>query len=236
MIALHGFGDESGTFETIDPFLAQNKWIIALDLPFHGNTTWNKSECTREDMVQILRMLLERTRKNSCILLGFSLGGRLVLSLWPEMREDVERLILIAPDGVATNGLRWPEAIPESCRKFLRGGLLLSEWFLPVIYWLSRQTWLPVLSRQFARRHLNTPEKLRLTLNWWISLTYFPVSSDLVQNMAKIPVPVQVWIGSDDPLIHVQSMQEFWRDYPELELKVVPGAGHRAGFQPKKLE
>lgn len=231
LIAFHGFGDQSLLFERLDPVVSENKWMMAIDLPFHGKTEWNKPECSREDIQQIVQMLLDKSQKSTCTLLGFSLGGRIVLSLWPNMRGKVESLILLAPDGIRTKGLGWPETIPLSVRKMIRRWLLSSSRSSVFFQWVSRQHWLPDTSRRFAHGQLSSPERLSASLNWWVSLVAFPVSKTMVRKMAFLdPIPVQIWVGAKDPLIRLQDVMVFWQAYPALEIKEVRGKGHRVGF------
>ncbi len=231
LIALHGFGESSNVFDRLDPSISKNKSLIAFDLPFHGKTEWNKPECSKEDIKQIIQVLLDEAQKSTCILLGFSLGGRIALSICPEMKEKVESLILLAPDGIHTKGLAWPEAIPLFFRRMIRRWILSSERSIGAIKWISSRHWFPVVSRRFANRHLSNSEKLGATLSWWTSLAAFPVSPSIIREMASTdPVPVQIWVGTRDSLISIRHILEFWQDYPTLEIVELKGGGHRVGF------
>lgn len=231
LIAFHGFGDHSTLFERLEPSVSEHRWMMAIDLPFHGKTEWHKSECSREDIRQIVQLLMDKAQKSSCTLLGFSLGGRIALSLWPDMRGKVESLILLAPDGIRTKGLAWPEALPLSLRQLARRWILSSPRSSRVIRWISRQNWLSEISRRFIQKQLSTPEKLETALNWWVSLASFSVSPAVVRRMTSHdPVPVQIWVGVKDPLILLQDIAAFWQGYPALEIKEIKGKGHRVGF------
>lgn len=231
LIAIHGFGEHSKLFDGLDSSFSENKWMMAFDLPFHGKTEWNKQECGREDIKHIIEMLLERAQKTTCTLLGFSLGGRIALSLWPDMQGKVETMTLLAPDGIRTKGLAWPETIPFLFRKLIRRWILSSKRSGRLFQWFSRQLWLPDTSRKFAHRQLSNPERLRTSLNWWVSLDAFPVSAAMIRKMASLdPIPVQIWVGTRDPLIRLQDIQSFWQSYPALDVQEVKGKGHRVGF------
>ena len=106
LFCFHGYGRDSDTFYILERRLGNLFTIIAIDIPFHGRTVW-KDELTfkpaylQELLLQIRSDLHEENSKFS--LLGFSMGGRIALYLTQLMPEKIERLILLAPDGLHSN-------------------------------------------------------------------------------------------------------------------------------------
>ncbi len=43
LIAIHGFSDRARMFTVLEPALAGKYTVVAIDLPFHGQTEWQKN-------------------------------------------------------------------------------------------------------------------------------------------------------------------------------------------------
>src|ERR1700737_2134129 len=80
VICFHGYGDSSRSFEFLSNHLAPEVFtIIAIDLPFHGDTEWNEDlNFSVTDLKNIVDKILEQrniSADQKIVLLGFSLGG-----------------------------------------------------------------------------------------------------------------------------------------------------------------
>src|SRR3954470_2439847 len=122
LFCFHGYGRESDTFYFLERRLGNEFTIIAIDVPFHGRTEWKdevvlKPMYLQQFLLQIRKDLNKRDMKFS--LLGFSMGGRIALYLTQLLPNDVERLILIAPDGLNFNFWRWMASDTWAGNKFL---------------------------------------------------------------------------------------------------------------------
>ncbi len=127
VVCFHGYGETADKFNFLGRLLKDEVRIIAIDLPIHGETQWNESECKPEDLVEIIYKLVEEESPTSEIsLLGFSMGARIALSILEKLRLRIGRIVLLAPDG-----------------------LKLNFW-----YWLSTQTW---LGNKIFRRVMKNP-------------------------------------------------------------------------------
>ena len=110
----HGYGEEAGSFSFLEKYAGDLYTFYAIDLPFHGQTQWNEGlNFIIEDLQSILDEILRRdsqqpeTGNRKYALIGFSLGGRLALSLYEKMPEPIEKIILLAPDGLKVNFWYW---------------------------------------------------------------------------------------------------------------------------------
>jgi pimeloyl-ACP methyl ester carboxylesterase len=113
-VCFHGYGEDATTFGFLEKFAGNQYSFIAIDLPFHGKTKWNEGlNFTQKDLVEIIKEILKQNNQQPEIsnrklfLMGFSLGGRIALSIYQVMREQIEKLILLAPDGLKVNFWYW---------------------------------------------------------------------------------------------------------------------------------
>lgn len=121
----HGYGENALSFSFLEKHAGDYFTFFAIDLPFHGETEWNEGyKCTTSDIQQIIAAILHinnpepdiRLRSSlggqarnpkpvipKLFLIGYSLGGRVSLALYEKMSSEVERLVLLAPDGLKVN-------------------------------------------------------------------------------------------------------------------------------------
>lgn len=93
LVLLHGF---TGSKSTWLPFIDQWKekfQVIIIDLPGHGKTKV-KSEGTMESYCGDLIQLFNHLHIDTCHVLGYSMGGRMALSLTLLYPERIKSLIL----------------------------------------------------------------------------------------------------------------------------------------------
>lgn len=111
VFCFHGYGEDGSSFAFLEKYAGQRFSFIAIDLPYHGNTKWNEEEFTTNDLVTIIDLLLTKSKFISQTptfkVLGFSLGGRIALSLYQAMASKIDRIVLLAPDGLKINFWYW---------------------------------------------------------------------------------------------------------------------------------
>jgi len=104
LICLHGFGESAMHFVPLAKYMGSRFTIVGIDLPFHGQTTWEeKRPFTRQDLQTLIEMILQEQHQHHFSLLGYSMGGRLALSMIPVVAPQLRHVILLAPDGIKNN-------------------------------------------------------------------------------------------------------------------------------------
>src|SRR5690606_35857699 len=110
VLCFHGYGETGKAFSFLEKAAADRYSFIALDLPYHGETEWREGlEFTTNDLLTIIQLIKKETGRadDHAILLGFSLGGRLALQLYEISPQTVNRIALLAPDGLKVNPWYW---------------------------------------------------------------------------------------------------------------------------------
>ncbi len=112
-ICFHGYGEDGRLFSFLEKYAGEIYTFYSLDLPFHGKTEWNEGLMfTANDLQQIVIGIIKTDQPNfssneSLTLLGFSLGGRVALSLYQEQPQTIKKILLLAPDGLKVNFWYW---------------------------------------------------------------------------------------------------------------------------------
>ena len=104
VLALHGFSNSSNIFSGLARLLQPQFTTVALDLPGHGSTEWNeKEELDYPALRTLIADLCAEYGVEKLSLLGFSLGGRVALSILAAISEKIYSVTLLAPDGLKTH-------------------------------------------------------------------------------------------------------------------------------------
>jgi pimeloyl-ACP methyl ester carboxylesterase len=133
ILAFHGMGREADDYKIFENTLGKRYTIIAVNLFFHGNSVYPKerifdNQIKKNELADLFEHLLQSLGINRFSLMGYSLGGRFALTLTQFLHKRMDRLILIAPDGlkrsiyndfttgtnIGQNFVKWMVAYPES--------------------------------------------------------------------------------------------------------------------------
>jgi pimeloyl-ACP methyl ester carboxylesterase len=117
-LCFHGYGEDGVSFSFLEKLAGKQFTFFAIDLPFHGHTSWKEDlNFTHTDLQQIIHDLLLANNislqadapkpERKITLIGFSLGGRVALSLYQAWPQLTERMVLLAPDGLKVNFWYW---------------------------------------------------------------------------------------------------------------------------------
>jgi pimeloyl-ACP methyl ester carboxylesterase len=228
LIALHGFGDQAKLFDTLQPYLPGSTTLMALDLPFHGQSKWHKPFFTKDDLLQIIQVARTQVPHTQVSVLGFSFGARLILGMLPEISLFTQQIFLAAPDGLATQGLGFIEKWPFKSRHRFTKRLLSTPIILKTL--LSLHFILPKYAQTFIRRHLQTPDKIYQTLSTWLSMSFFNIPRQkLMHQLEGISIPVFVYLGKRDTIVPVQKIENILSGKTKVKIVVLDTGHHIVG-------
>jgi pimeloyl-ACP methyl ester carboxylesterase len=105
MLAFHGMGRTADDFQIFESTLGKRYTIVAINIFFHGNSQYPvdrifDNQLKKKEFVELIEKLLSELNINRFSIMGYSLGGRVTLSLVQFLHKRIDRMILIAPDGL----------------------------------------------------------------------------------------------------------------------------------------
>lgn len=182
-ICFHGYGENAGSYAFLEKYLGDRFSFYAIELPFHGNTDWQEGLLfTHTDLLQITNNILELnnhsqstaeepgTTNDKLVLLGFSLGGRIALSLYQAQPERISRLILMAPDGLKVNFWYWLSTQTWLGNKLFALTMRKPGWFFGFLKLLNKLKLVNTSIFKFVNYYIGDPEVRRLLYARWTSL------------------------------------------------------------------
>ncbi len=100
ILFFHGFGQDHLAFSTYFSDFEKTHTCYSFDLFYHGKSDWPDKKVTKTILSNTLSAFLEQEGISNFTVVGFSLGGRFCISAFTSFAGRIDRVILIAPDGI----------------------------------------------------------------------------------------------------------------------------------------
>jgi pimeloyl-ACP methyl ester carboxylesterase len=214
VICFHGYGEDGSSFAFLENFAAEEFTFIAFDLPFHGNTKWNEKEFTTNDLVALVDLLLHevgfKSRAATFKLLGFSLGGRIALSLYQTVPSKIDRLVLLAPDGLKINFWYWLATQTILGKKLFYATMKNPAWFFGFLKFLNL---LQLVNRsvfKFVNYYIGDANVRQALYQRWVALRALkPNLKQIKKLIQKNSIQTRLIYGRHDRIILPDAGERF---------------------------
>ncbi|ULE32932.1 alpha/beta fold hydrolase [Mycobacterium sp. IDR2000157661] len=236
ILLIHGIGDNSTTWDTVQSRLAQRFTVIAPDLLGHGKSDKPRADYSVAAYANGMRDLLSVLDIDRVTVVGHSLGGGVAMQFAYQFPQLVDRLILVGAGGVTKDvniALRFA-SLPMGSEAM---ALLRLPFVLPALQMLGRgvgglfgSTGLGRDIPQMLRILTDLPEPtansafartLRAVVDWRGQVVTMLDRCYLTQS-----VPVQLIWGSGDSVIPVSHAQLAHAAMPGSQLEIFDDSGH----------
>jgi pimeloyl-ACP methyl ester carboxylesterase len=204
--------------------------LAAIDLPFHGKTTWNEGLLMAPgDLVNIINAIIEQPgdskRDFRFSLLGFSLGGRIALHLIEAVPSHIARAVLIAPDGLRVNFWYAMGTQTRIGNRLFSYTMRKPDWFFSMINLACRVGLISKSILKFTHSYLDDENERLLLYERWTTLRKFkPTGPAVNKAIRKHDIRIRILFGSYDRII-VRKRGAFFNDSERVKVSVIE-AGH----------
>ncbi len=228
LVFIHGFLGGPRSFDALARASAHRGEVVGLRLPGHGLEPWGVGLTRPEDALNELAAAIP---KEGAHLVGYSMGGRVALSLAALVPERVRSLLVVgAHAGLSSATERAARAATDA----QRAEALRAHGVAPFV-----DAWeqLPIFASQTrfspekraslrAERLAHTASGLAASLELLSAGTLPPVAAAL----GALGLAVRVVVGSLDPtyLAHARTLMQA---IPSIDVIVVQGVGHSVVFE-----
>ena len=100
LVFVHGLSSNSDAWYRNIESLKKDFTCIAIDLPGFGKSYKNADEFTATYFAEILKEFADQLKLQKFTLVGHSMGGQAAIKFASQYPDKLEKLILIAPDGI----------------------------------------------------------------------------------------------------------------------------------------
>ena len=226
LFCFHGYGEDASSFVFLEKVLGHDHTLIALDFPFHGHTEWKEGSFTTTDLKEIINAIVPLELQTISIL-GYSMGGRLGLSLLQEIPSRIDRIVLVAPDGLHKNFWYWFSTQTALGNKLFSYTMRNPSWFFGGMQFLRRFRLLNKSIFKFAHSYLDdTGERTLLYQRWTTMRKFRPRSSQITTALNRYQIPVRMLFGSYDRIILSKRSASLDKKNDTITVKTIR-AGHQ---------
>lgn len=232
VIGCHGYAESAESFAFLESALGAECTLLVIDLPFHGRTEWKEGLFL--DPADFLAWIEEIVGGLSWVdggwwLLGYSMGGRIALQLWEMAPEMVERVVLIAPDGLKMNPWYWLTTQTRAGNRLFRWTMRRPGWFFGL---LRLGNWLGLVNPgiyKYAVHYIDNDRVRRELYQRWTLLRGFRPDIPHIQALiAERRIPIGLLYGRYDRIIRWETGEAFCRALPAGYCSlVVLDSGHQ---------
>lgn len=226
LIAFHGFGNDAHIFAPLADSLTETYTTVSVDLPGHGQTRWQEPHFQKKDLMAIVQGIRNNFGTETFSILGYSLGGRICLNIAEQQPNWIEKMVLLAPDGLEKN-FWYHLATRNPLGKIgFKSMMQHPEQWLKRVDFLRKYKLIDESRFKFARLNL-MDETVRHQLSY-----VWPVTSKLVVNLAalkwnlnKYKVETDIFMGKHDRIFPPAQGQRFIKNLKTARLHLMD-TGH----------
>jgi pimeloyl-ACP methyl ester carboxylesterase len=228
LFCFHGYGEEGSSFYILEESLGKEYTLIAIDMPFHGTTEW-KDELliTTADLTAIIDSIIGAS-ENLISLIGYSMGGRIALSLLETIPERIERVVLLAPDGLHINFWHWLSTRTKVGSRIFRYTVNKPQILFSMMRLSNKVGILNKSIYKFTHYYLEEEESRLLLFKRWTTMRRLTAEIHRLKDVIyQYRIPVRLLFGAYDKIILHKRARYFAEGIEELVTINIIETGHQ---------
>ncbi len=256
-VCFHGYGETADSFAFLEKYAGHLFTFYAIDLPFHGETDWNDGALSIFELKEMLTQQLNPSTAQHLnpspphpltstgsgtptpqriTFLGFSLGGRVALALYEIMPDQIEKLILLAPDGLKLNFWYWLSTQTWAGNRLFAFTMKHPGWFLGFIKLLNKLKLVNASIFKFINYYIGDVVVRDLLYKRWTGLRHIrPDIGSIKEKINSHDTRVELVYGKYDRIILSSVGEKFRKKIePHTTIRLIH-AGHQV-LQEKHIE
>lgn len=227
LICLHGYGESAAHFAFLETYLGQEFTLYAIDLPWHGSTRWSNCLTFPVDaLIDLLQRMIPGFKTASNTLLGYSMGGRVALTLLEQMPDAWERAVLLAPDGLKVNPWYWLATQTKLGNKLFRYTMQHPNGLLALVYTAQQLRLMKPSMGKFIHPYINNPAVRADLYRIWTTLRKFRPNLYQLGRRQQHSLPMHVLFGQYDRIVPPANGRALQRAAPGVRIHTL-AAGHQ---------
>jgi pimeloyl-ACP methyl ester carboxylesterase len=231
----HGYGEDALSFSFLEKHAGAEYTFFAIDLPFHGQTKWNEGyHCSVTDIQKIIDQIMAdngrepETGIRKLTLIGYSLGGRVALALYEKMSPCIDRLVLLAPDGLKVNFWYWLSTQTSVGNAVFSFTMKHPSWFFGFLKGLNKLRLVNASIFKFVNYYIGDKEVRTLLYARWTTLRKLKPNIDHIKEQINgHKTKVRLVYGMHDRIILSTVGEKFSKGIGEHCTISVIRSGHQ---------
>jgi len=201
LFCFHGYGEDGSSYKIIESLSGKDYTLIALDFPFHGKTDWQEGLLFDiHDLLNIINLIKPANQPMS--LLGYSMGGRVALQLAQTIPGQINKMVLVAPDGLHKNKWQWLSTETQLGNWFFGYFMRNPRLMMELLNITVRLGFFNKNLLKFVHFYLDDAEQRSALYRRWTTMRKFRPQLSLLKNtILKNKIPVHMLFGRYDRVI-----------------------------------
>jgi pimeloyl-ACP methyl ester carboxylesterase len=241
-VLVHGWSSSWYALSPLLPLLSKRFHCLAVDLPGYGASPPGHGQATIAGYADLLATLIQEVSEQPVVLVGHSMGGMISLTLGLRHPHLVERMILLCPTisghlSLFINLFVSPITILE---RFWLVGKIVSL-LEPQMLWITdslmrpasiaERTGITLADYRRIRADARRPGQGRVRGECFWAMR----QNDLRGKLGQIEAPSLVIWGMEDNTVPLRDASVLADEWPEADLRIIPGASHWPQFEKPEL-
>jgi pimeloyl-ACP methyl ester carboxylesterase len=231
LLCFHGYGESAESFAFLETLICDDFTMIAIDLPFHGQTVWNEGLLFKPaDLLIIIEKIIQHTRfvNQKKYLLGYSMGGRVVLHLVQYFAEEIDKIILLAPDGFEMNFSYWLATQTWLGNKLFHITMARPGWIFLLLRACNKLGLINQSIFKFTSQYLSSRQaRIDLYKRWTTMRVFRPDISRIKELVSGCRIGTRLLYGAYDRMIKPQRAKRFRKGIESHCTLSVIDSGHQ---------
>ena len=230
LLCFHGYGESAESFSFLEKSIEHDFTLLAIDFPFHGKTRWNEGlGFTPEDLVTILRKIIHALilQDSKIYLLGFSMGGRVALHLLELIPVRIEKVVLLAPDGLRMNFWYWLATQTALGNQLFRFTANRPGWFFLLLRTADKFRLVNQSVFKFANYYLHDKHMRNDLYHRWTAMRAFkPNVKKIKEDIRSHNIQLRLLYGKFDKVIRHKNTETFTNGIESNCILSIIDSGH----------
>jgi pimeloyl-ACP methyl ester carboxylesterase len=225
-VCFHGFLEDASSFVELSDQLPGHT-LIAIDLPFHGRTNWREGlSLGVQEWISIIAQCPEIGDRNYGII-GYSMGGKMALTVYQARPEKVPFLWLIAPDGLKPDPWHHFATRTTVGHAIMRYNLRNPSSFMRLLDMLEKSRVINGSIAKFVRYYMQDEAMREKVYQTWMTFRDFRPEADKIrQQIRQNKTEVSMVFGRYDKLCPASRGLAFAEGMPTFVRMKTMQAGH----------
>lgn len=210
VICFHGFDRPLEDMYLFSQILTSGEYIVSVQLFHHGESVWSKSSDSIEGLpvdtfAIFIDHFVQSLNASTYQLIGYSLGGRISMCLFNQRSEKIDKMLLVAPDGLYKNPFYIWSISSGMGRRVFNSLINNPKPLLKTVDTLRALRLFPAKLHRFVHVHMgeekSKEERERILSSWTTFVQFFPDLRTMVDLIQSNKVNFNLILGEHDSVI-----------------------------------
>lgn len=228
LITFHGFGQSGRDMFPVLGYAKDLYTCYHVDIFFHGLSHWHEQidVLTPSHWRALFSALLDKEDIDRFSLAAYSMGGKFALATVMEFAPKIDRIYLIAPDGIKTSLWYSLATYPLFFQRYFRSMIINPQRFFSLVEWAHRFGWIDTGMVRFVKNEMNSKKKRRRVYHSWVVFRklYFPLEA-VGDMLVEHGIGLFMVTGKYDKIIRTSDMHRLLVHVPHAK-SVEVESGH----------